>query len=214
MPGLYGFDSFYAGLLMLALTFLCFSIAIAYKQRYFFPRKNKCLSYYIFPSYTLDEQTKMANQLDLFYGGSQINSFNETMVQIWNSGKTIIRGSDVSKSDPLQIYFTEDNTIIDFDIPYRHQVANNNFVAQLEAGKIRINFDYIDKNEVVAINIFYSGTKHNAIGITGTIKGINELEINWPPEPWPPKFQVFLFGSTILLCLYSIYMIITGKITI
>lgn len=160
--------------ILLALVGLVLTVYYALKG------KKEKVPRYSSSTYNLFSETHSTiNDLDIKYKGQTLNELNITKFGFWNAGKETIDGSDIAPSSPLFIV-PNDGQILKVDLI--HQLnSSNNFKVSLNENLIQINFDYIDQNEGVVIQIFHE--QECKFSLTGDLKGVKEIKSINPRNP-------------------------------
>lgn len=143
-------------------------------------RKKKIKPVYIMRSTgLLQESISNLDGLKIEFDNHQIGNLTVTNVAIWNAGRKTLHQSDVSSNE--QISIKPKNGII----VYRYSVLkesnpSNGFHVQTSAdnSSVEIDFEYLDNNEGVAIQLIHSGTSSTDIDVLGSIKGYGRIKSN------------------------------------
>lgn len=115
--------------------------------------------------------------LKILYKEEKVENFTISKIIFWNGGKDTINISDIAGTDPLKITINEKYNLLDAQI----LSTNNNpsqFSVSLQPDKksALLNFEYIDYNQGVIIQITHTGTSSKDINISGTVKGAKLLK--------------------------------------
>lgn len=113
--------------------------------------------------------------LELFYKKEKVESFTVSKILFFNRGAETIHHSDVSSLDQIQI-LPSSGKILDVAIL---QVNNpsNDFSVNHDKSKdaVVVDFDYIDNNQGVVIQIVHTGSSFAPLKISGSIKGVKKV---------------------------------------
>ena len=84
-----------------------------------------------------------------------------TQLAVWNTGNTVVKGSDIVTSDPLKICFEEGIVILDAQRVAATQEANDFRIRISEADGSRafLEFDYLNARDGAKFQIIHTGTK-------------------------------------------------------
>lgn len=102
----------------------------------------------------------------------KIKDLTVTKVIFWNEGKETIHQNDIATAKPLQIMIKNKCKIISSKIIYTKK-SENLFEINLSEDNsyIDVNFEYIDKNEGIVIQILHTGRSRDDILYEGALKG-------------------------------------------
>lgn len=110
--------------------------------------------------------------LEMFYSGQRIENLTVTKIAFWNGGRETIYRQDIASAEPLIIQAKEGCKILDAKIIYEKNPANQ-FSINIcgSQSTVELQFDYLDKDEGVIIQVIHTGKSSKDIEITGIIKG-------------------------------------------
>lgn len=115
-------------------------------------------------------------KLNILYNDEKISNLTVSKFVFWNEGKETIHDTDIASSDPFVISVMDGVKILEGKIIFERNKANKFEVEILEEGKkLAIDFEYVDKNEGVIIQIVHTGKGSKGIKVDGTIKGIGRI---------------------------------------
>ena len=129
--------------------------------------KYKQISYAI-KTITITPKDLLPSKIDLIYGGQKLNTFSVTDVLIWCSGKDVINRDDIAKNNPVKIAVSS-NQLFEYKELNTNE-KDNLFQTFQQNNEIVIDFNYICKENGIAIRIYHNGTQNDVI-VTGKIKG-------------------------------------------
>ncbi len=116
--------------------------------------------------------------LKISYLDEEIPNVTITKVIIWNEGKETIDGSDIAPKDPLVIKALNDVRILNHNIIYVKNESNAiRLTKTINNKELKIDFDYLDYEEGVIIQILHTGDSTNAIDVEGSIKGFGKVKV-------------------------------------
>lgn len=141
-------------------------------------RKKKIKPVYIMRSTgLLQESISNLDGLKIEFDNHPIGNLTVTNVAIWNAGRKTLHQSDVSSKEQISIK-PKDGIIV-----YRYSVlkesnSSNGFNVQASADNsaVEIDFEYLDNNEGIAIQLIHSGTSSTDIEVLGSIKGFGRIK--------------------------------------
>lgn len=146
---------------------------------YFLYRRTRTrrLPRYVIRSNTLvtDSASKITSQrLQFLFNGNPIDNLTISYLAFWNAGNKTIRNEDVSSQDPFSIYVNEYRKILDVRILYDDKL--NVFKPKFSSDKsIRLDFEYIKKDEGIVLEVHHTGKSSEDIKLRGTLKENDKL---------------------------------------
>ena len=121
-----------------------------------------------------DKSTSPGNRLPdavtIFYAGQEIPTLSKAMVAFWNNGRKTLDRADIAPADPIEVHFKgSDVRVLEVrSITTSRDVINGRF--ELKDCHIEITFDFLDRGDGLACEVFYSGKDVKA-RVSGTVKG-------------------------------------------
>lgn len=138
-------------------------------------KKEKLPHYAITSNNIIRDYVSMFKLLDIKYSDQEIKNFTITKIAFWNKGRETISKEDVVKSDPISIRVKEGYNILDKEIIGTNEDTNNfSLQESVDKSSVDINFDYIDKNNGIVIQILHTGKSSDDIEFCGRIKGVGK----------------------------------------
>ena len=122
--------------------------------------------------------SKLSNEnrkINVTYDYKEVDTVTLTTIKFWNTGRRAIRREDIPVDEPLQFRFEDDGNsvqILDFNI-LKTAPGTGDFkidYAEDYSGLI-LNFDYIDTDGGVVVEVQHTGGEHTAMEMTGRILG-------------------------------------------
>jgi hypothetical protein len=157
--------------IILALTF------------YIKSKKDKRPEYSLGSSTLVRESASKIKGLELKYAGEPISNVTFTRLAFWNRGKQTIKGTDIARADPLLIKVGEGCRILDAEVFFQTNKANNVTLNILDdKSTIRINFDYLDYSEGALVGFYHTGILSKDVTFSGTIQGAGVFKQRRVPE--------------------------------
>lgn len=146
------------------------------------------------------DQTPLG-ELDILFNGSPVQHVMTTMVALWNSGATTIRGGDVVETDPLLVTLGGGAKILGATTvrttrkvnKFRIHVDKNN------TSRAFITFDYLDRRDGATFMIVHTSPRGQA-RVQGSVRGVPRGAEYWGDLWNQPTFAsplTFLFGAAI-----------------
>jgi len=153
----------------LNIIFLILAIvSIVLARFYYFKSKKEKKPLYNLKTLTiLFTNPKIKNNLEIKYKGRLIQQLMLTQFAFWNAGKSAIRREDIPTSQPFLIRTASDVTIYEFEIIDQNN-ANNFSVFQVDDKTLQVEFDFVDFNQGIILNIIHSNVPENGFNISGT----------------------------------------------
>ncbi|ENP7382201.1 hypothetical protein ACEC18_002765 [Vibrio parahaemolyticus] len=217
-----------AGFVIAVISFL---LAIFF---YFRSQKNKvpCFDY---TSSTIIEGINLALEgLEVNFNGQQQERVTVTKLVLWNAGRETIDRNDIAERDKLRIIIPKGVTILDIahvdSSVDSNEVRLGDVIVENGGAHCSIDFDFLEHNEYVVIQIVHDGSSDEKFKVKGKIKGakevLNQSKLRSTQQKFrilptfmsiiafllPPKFMKY-FGTLLylLIGLFSIYYLIQGK---
>ncbi len=143
---------------------------------YFKCKKVKLPVYIIKTNNLVTESIKNVNLVQILYNNNKISNLSVTKIALWNDGKDTIDNADVAKNDPIKIMINSNFEILEAEILYSKNAANDFTLALSEDKKfVEICFDFFDYEEGIVIQLFHTASSSNDIFITGKVKSVKTI---------------------------------------
>lgn len=118
----------------------------------------------------------MIPEVQISYCGQTIDNLAVTRFAIWNSGNKLLNSNDIVDTKPLSITSNDDGSdILDASIIKRSEESNKFTIDKKSAHCAELQFDYIDKQEGIIVQILHTGSAKN-ISLSTLIKGGKKLK--------------------------------------
>ncbi|AZV43091.1 hypothetical protein [Peribacillus asahii] len=117
--------------------------------------------------------SRISDELEITYKGKKIPRVIMTNIAIWNSGNQTIHGFNIVEDDVLRLELDKEEEFISIDF-LKETRRINKFNAYIDPGqrnKIILNFDYLDPNDGVLLQILHTDQVWDS-KIKGSIKGM------------------------------------------
>src|SRR6266436_2020496 len=153
-------------------------------------------AFFFWLGWRLRPKSQMAYQLHDFtvIGQPKVTKFGEirilfndvavprvvvTQLAVWNTGSTVVKGTEIVESDPLIIRFEDGATILDAQRLSATQEVNDFRIRVSEPDRSRafLEFDYLNSRDGAKFQIIHTGG--NETKVTGSIRGIPKGVENW-----------------------------------
>lgn len=179
---------------------------------YFKSKKVKSPCYAIRSNNIIKDFVSKFEALEMRYAGQVIKNLTVSKIAFWNTGGETIDKDDIIRADPIVISIKNDFKILDFKIIAMDNKTNNFQLARNEdQSNVNINFDYIDKNDGIVIQLIHTGYSNNDIDIHGRLKGAGEI-IFTDLRLLPKRLQMFeavIWTLSLFIILTIFYSLIT-----
>lgn len=144
------------------------------------PRRPRRLAYLVKTTRITEKQERIP-KFKIMYENKNIEAFSLSRIALFNDGNEVIDSSIMSKKDPLRIIISESFQILDMNLFYIKNEANDFSLVRNEKGNVtEISFDYMNEGDGCIVEIFHDGATLDDISVVGSfkgIKGINRKEI-------------------------------------
>lgn len=143
------YDPEFAISFFLSILGIIFSLYI-----YLIERKFRQISYTFKTTNVLLSNPNL-EKLSFSYDGVPLSSISITDVIIWSNGKEIIDRCDIAPLSPLTVHSS--SKILDYQMILSNEPCNNFHLAQMSDTSLSLDFDFLGKNNGIAIRIIHSG---------------------------------------------------------
>lgn len=110
--------------------------------------------------------------LEMLHKGEKIENLTVTKLAFWNAGRETINNQDIVTIDPPRIIIKDEGEILDAKIIDINNPSNNFSIdISKEKNSILLNFDYIDKNDGIILQILHTNLSPKSLELIGKIKG-------------------------------------------
>jgi hypothetical protein len=164
-------------LIFLFLAILGIVLAIYF---YFKSKRNRIPKYAVRSINLIEDSIGKIGDVEISYAQNKIKNLSIARVAFWNDGSETISSGDVAPLNPIKICCSGTTDFLGIEIVYKKNLANNFSLSPITSSKeptkhlqneLFINFDYIDKDEGIILQIFHTGKTGEEIQIQGSIKG-------------------------------------------
>jgi hypothetical protein len=183
---IYRLSQFFANTPILNAIFLIIALLSILLAVFFYikSRKVRYPTYLVRNVSLVEENIGKIKDIKISYFGSNVKNLSVARVALWNKGKETINKKDVAQIDPLTISAANGNQLLGIEILYKKNISNNFSIDPIDdaenpgqhlQNKLRIDFDYFDKDEGIVLQVFHSGKSSSDILIDGTVKGHGKI---------------------------------------
>ena len=147
---------------------LNFTIAIIglFLAIFFYIKSKKVkLPYYAISSQNIvRDLVSRIDSLEMLYAGERIENLTATKIAFWNAGNDTIKREDIPDKAPLTINVKKGYKILNAIILHFIEKSNE-FSIHISDDKshITIDFEYLDKNEGVIIQLLHTGRSEQVL---------------------------------------------------
>jgi hypothetical protein len=175
-----GFVGVFIGILGIILSYFFYLKSIRVKKPFYLINNNNLFR----------DNLALLNGLDILYNGNRVENLSISQVAFWNKGNEIIDNSDIVKTEPLRIESKKNIQILDSKIITENNPTNEFVLKPIDMSRVEIQFDFIEKNDGVVIQVIHTGVDAESLVVRGKIKG---AEI----KTYSEKFNMFVAFSFI-----------------
>lgn len=121
------------------------------------------------------EDQELPNNVKVMYNRRQVPLLSKTQIILWNSGKAMLEGRNITPLDPLQILFENECEILNAAIIKQSREPNDFKVIlnQDSLNQVKFQFDYLNPQDGAVIEILHTG-EHSDFQISGSIRGVSK----------------------------------------
>ena len=139
-------------------------------------KEKKEISYIVNTHEIVQAGKNMIPEFQISYRGQTIDDLTVTRFAIWNSGNRLLNSNDIVDTKPLSITSNDDGPdILDASIIKRSEESNKFTIDKKSAHCAELQFDYIDKQDGIIVQILHTGSAKN-ISLSTLIKGGKKLK--------------------------------------
>lgn len=177
-------------------------------------KEKKEISYIVNTHEIVQAGKNMIPEFQISYRGQTIDDLTVTRFAIWNSGNRLLNSNDIVDTKPLSITSNDDGPdILDASIIKRSEESNKFTIDKKSAHCAELQFDYIDKQDGIIVQILHTGSAKN-ISLSTLIKGGKKLKNVEKRTTVIKNKKVFKVISTVLTGIEMLFLLtITMAIT-
>ena len=177
-------------------------------------KEKKEISYIVNTHEIVQAGKNMIPEFQISYRGQTIDDLTVTRFAIWNSGNRLLNSNDIVDTKPLSITSNDDGPdILDASIIKRSEESNKFTIDKKSAHCAELQFDYIDKQDGIIVQILHTGSSKN-ISLSTLIKGGKKLKNVEKRTTVIKNKKVFKIISTVLTGIEMLFLLtITMAIT-
>ena len=133
------------------------------------------------PCILIERTTLIGKSMRLFpelveirYNNSAIPELSKVRITFWNAGKKTLNESDIAQHDPITIRFSQSEVQV---LDIRSMTSTRDVINAktfLRDNIIHLSFDFLDKDDGLALEAFYDSGSETEITLSGTIKGVRD----------------------------------------
>jgi hypothetical protein len=110
----------------------------------------------------------------VLYDGNEVPRISTAVVRFWNDGKRPIKSEDIPEEQPLKLVVTDRSAeveILDVNVLKTSRDAISFKASKIDSNIIKIDFNFLDRNDGAAIEIQHTGTWRATVEPNGVILG-------------------------------------------
>jgi hypothetical protein len=132
-------------------------------------------------------------EIEITYQGQKISSLYRTVIYFWNAGTKTLDHEDVASSDPIVFHFDGDSVKVleIWSVKSTRSVVSPSAIQK--GNNVELSFDFLDRGDGVAIEIFHTGTDAR-IYCAGTVKGVTKGIVRQAAQLLPNNKLSLSFG--------------------
>jgi hypothetical protein len=118
--------------------------------------------------------------VEIRFKGQPVERLTKTHIVFWNSGHTLLRGSDVVEADPIRCEFAEGSRILEINVAKTSRTTNK-FEAHIDPEReyrAIFTFDYLDPEDGAIVEMLHTDSDRYP-SINGAIRGVPNGIVNW-----------------------------------
>jgi len=144
--------------------------------------RSKSQMAYQLHDFTVIGQPSVTNlgDIKILFNNVPVPRIVVTQLAVWNTGNTVVKGTEIVESNPLAICFEDEAVILDAQRVSATQEVNDFRVRVSEQNRSRafLEFDYLNGRDGAKFQIIHTGSKGKA-KVTGSIRGLPKGVENW-----------------------------------
>lgn len=170
-------------------------------------KEKKEISYIVNTHEIVQAGKNMIPEFQISYRGQTIDDLTVTRFAIWNSGNRLLNSNDIVDTKPLSITSNDDGPdILDASIIKRSEESNKFTIDKKSAHCAELQFDYIDKQDGIIVQILHTGSAKN-ISLSTLIKGGKKLKNVEKRTTVIKNKKVFKIISTVLTGIEMLFLL-------
>jgi hypothetical protein len=122
----------------------------------------------------------LPNEVEISFRGQVVERLTRTHIVFWNSGKALLRGSDIVEDDPLRCECAEGSRILDARVVTSTRPSTK-FAVQFNSNipdRVAFTFDYLDPGDGAVVELLHTDPERYP-AIRGTMRGVPTGCLNW-----------------------------------
>lgn len=105
------------------------------------------------------------------YNEKEIKNLSITDLIIWSKGRKVINSYDVAPKCPLTIHMPSNAEILEYQVVYQNELANNFNLSLCESNDcIIIDFDYLSRKNGIALRVIHTNNCNGQVYVDVTLK--------------------------------------------
>jgi hypothetical protein len=119
---------------------------------------------------TRSEQEVGGLDLAVRFKGKDVPRLTRTRMAIWNSRWAVVSGADIAENDPLRIVFRGAEILDVRSVEGTREAIQ--FVAETRDGVCFMDFEFLDRQDGIVLDLLHTGSDTDRPSIQGTVKGL------------------------------------------
>lgn len=190
------FSTNWISVVSLAITILSVILAISF---YYKSKKIKKPLYALRSLNLVRDFASRVAPLEIRYSGQKVENVTVTTVAFWNGGNETMNGSDVATTDPISFRVKNDFRILEAIVVSMQDASNKiDLTRSRDERSVRLDFEYLDRNQVAVLQVIHTGKSSNDITISGTVKGAGK-----PERALASRNEVILFSRPQVIAFFG-----------
>lgn len=154
------------GILGIVTGYLFYKLSIRAKEPCWVVKSNNLI----------ENNVSQLSGLDILFKGEKVNSITVSKFIFWNKGAEAINREDIVKADPLRLEGKGNAVILDAIILETTNKSNQfNLSVDRTNNIVLMDFEYLNKQNGVLLQVVHTGTDRFAISVEGSLKGVDQI---------------------------------------
>lgn len=182
---------------------------------YFIQKKRKIISYFYKTNILVSEKLTDVEGLNISYGDNSIERLSVTNLEITNGGNIFIDESDIYHKKKLKFVLENKNIRVLFAKITDQSSDTIEGSTELSENEVNINFQALEKNDTIKINVYHTGNTETKFRLIGKIKDggkIIEGKVVKTENTFFSKY-VAIFAAGVVLSTFILLIVFLSQIS-
>lgn len=182
---------------------------------YFIQKKRKIISYFYKTNILVSEKLTDVEGLNISYGDNSIERLSVTNLEITNGGNIFIDESDIYHKKKLKFVLENKNIRVLFAKITDQSSDTIEGSTELNENEVNINFQALEKNDTIKINVYHTGNTETKFRLIGKIKDggkIIEGKVVKTENSFFSKY-VAIFAAGVVLSTFILLIVFLSQIS-